>query len=371
MKGTSAGRRGSTKNSPIVKAFVALGATPRRLVCALIAVNGLLLTGATHASEINIDFGTNWGAPAATYAGAVGQPGFWNDITTLGISSLSDLDGNALNGTSLDLDAQKISGSSGSPGTDVQNLVNDNFFSSTSTPPGTWSLSIVGLDNGVYDVVYYAPSNVLVTTSSFSINGVTAADIFNFEGNTTALTQGVTHSILHDIAVDDGTLRLDSGDHVRCCSGLAGLQLTNFRPALGCVGFLPPFDGPLGFDTGSKQTLPVRMELLDGDGFTVTDKDIPENADGKRRPPVINVVFDGAILGDVPGEDDDLLSPGSADRDNLFRYDEDSGTWSHNLGTERFAAPGTYTVTVTSGDKGAYVIGAADGQCSQTFERLP
>ena len=66
-----------------------------------------------------------------------------------------------------------------------------------------------------------------------------------------------------------------------------------------------------------------------------------------------------------------LLPLGSANDDNIFRFDLDSGQWIYNLGTKLFTAPGTYTVMVSSGDASEYTIENQNGACIQTFERLP
>jgi len=77
------------------------------------------------------------------------------------------------------------------------------------------------------------------------------------------------------------------------------------------------------------------------------------------------------VFGEIPPDTHDLLPLGSANDDNLFRFDPDSGQWVYNLGTKLFTATGTYTVMVTSGENGEYIISFPDGNCTQTFERLP
>lgn len=48
----------------------------------------------------------------------------------------------------------------------------------------------------------------------------------------------------------------------------------------------------------------------------------------------------------------------SANDDNIFRFDIDTGQWIYNLGTKQFTATGTYTVMVASGDTLEYTINA-------------
>ncbi len=131
-----------------------------------------------------------------------------------------------------------------------------------------------------------------------------------------------------------------------------------------CSGFMPPFDQPLSLKTKVKRAIPVDIVLTDDAGSTVTDMDI-------TALPVINVLFNAQTFGEVPPNTDDLLPLGSANEDNIFRFDTDSGQWVYNLGTNQFRAAGTYTVKVASGDTSEYTINGPNGACLQTFERLP
>jgi len=145
------------------------------------------------------------------------------------------------------------------------------------------------------------------------------------------------------------------------------IQISGFPPPLpelACSGFLPPFDQPLSLKKKVKRAIPVDMVLTDADGFTITDTDIV-------APPVINVLFGAQVYGVMPPDTDDLLPLGSANDDNIFRFDIDSWQWIYNLGTKQFTAAGTYTVTVASGDETEYTIDTSGGQCTQTFVRLP
>jgi YVTN family beta-propeller protein len=130
---------------------------------------------------------------------------------------------------------------------------------------------------------------------------------------------------------------------------------------IACSGFRPPFDKPLSLKKNVKRAIPVDIDLTDVDGYTVTDSEI-------TAPPVINVLFGAQVFGEIPQDTDDLLPLGSSNEDNIFRYDSSSEQWVYNLGTKQFQAPGTYMVTVTSGDADEYKIAPT---CTQTFERLP
>jgi len=319
------------------------------------------MVGTANASELNIDFGDGTGTPTSTFSGAGGQAGFWNPINQLGLSILSDLNGNP-QGATLNLSADTISGKSGGTATDIQNLVNDNFF---SLDPTSWSVIISGIDNGLYDIVYYSPSNDVVETGEFTVNGVMAASIFNVSVDTTSLVLGDTHSVLFDIVVENETLSLlFSNSPNSDFAGLAGLQLTNFRDSLNvlyCIGggFQPPFDIPSVLKKKTRKAIPVRMLLEDGDGMIIADNDI-------TAPPVVNVLFSPAEgSGDVLVTDE-LLPLGQANDDNIFRFDDSSLEWIYNLGSKPFMAPGIYTVTAIAGDS-SYEI---DSSCTGTFERL-
>jgi len=131
-----------------------------------------------------------------------------------------------------------------------------------------------------------------------------------------------------------------------------------------CNGFMPPFDQSLSLKKKTKRAIPIDMVLTDAEGVTVTDADIVAS-------PVINILFNAQVFGEVPPDSDDLLPLGSANDDNIFRFDLDEGQWIYNLGTKQFTAAGTYTVKVASGDTSEYTINAPNGECMQTFERLP
>ena len=138
----------------------------------------------------------------------------------------------------------------------------------------------------------------------------------------------------------------------------------DISPAFSCDGFAPPFEEPLSIKKKSKRVIPVNIVLQDQDGNIVTNADIVAS-------PVIDVSFQGTAFGDAPPESHELMSVGSANDGNMFRFDSDSRQWIYNLGTRYFSAPGTYLVTVESGDTSEYVITSGDGNCAQTFVRLP
>lgn len=135
-------------------------------------------------------------------------------------------------------------------------------------------------------------------------------------------------------------------------------------PTIACHGFLPPFDRVLTLKKNTKRVIPVELELTDEDGFTVTDVDL-------LAPPVIDVSFNGLTIGTASPDTEDLLPVGAANKDNIFRFDPETGKWIYNLGSKQFAASGAYRVTALSGDSSEYRLAGENGACSQTFERLP
>jgi len=62
------------------------------LIVAFIVI--LVTPGVARAAALNIDFGSQFSAPSGALGGAANNPGFWNNITSLGVTSgLKDLFG--------------------------------------------------------------------------------------------------------------------------------------------------------------------------------------------------------------------------------------------------------------------------------------
>lgn len=212
---------------------------PALLVLALAA-----LASPVQATLLNIDFGLAKGTAASSFGGAAHQAGTWNGVGVFGNTALADTSGTFSPGLAIHLAAgMACSGSVGcgysggaSSLSDTQKLVNDNFFASAGQ---LWSLSIFGLDNGLYDVFYYAPSNTLVSTGSFTVNGVSQAAVDNPQGDTTALVLGVTHGLATGIWVNQGVMTFQSASTLSY-RGLAGLQLVSAKnvPEPGTLGLV-------------------------------------------------------------------------------------------------------------------------------------
>ncbi len=113
------------------------------------------------------------------------------------------------------------------------------------------------------------------------------------------------------------------------------------------MGFDAPFDdGPV---TG-KGRLSISAELLDTDSVPVTD-------DGIVAAPVAQVLFNAVPSNvlpiDVTGH---RMGQSRNGLGNRFFYSDKKNKWIHGILTNKFTAPGTYTITMVSGDDSEYVI---------------
>jgi hypothetical protein len=186
----------------------------------------IFICATAQAASLNIDFGSAQPAPPSSFGAAASQPGYWNQITTAGITSnLLDLTGAA---TSVALDLElvldiHITGSGGC-GIDANlcDLRGSNFYTNFAG----WSLQLTNLDNGTYDLYYYSPTNGIVPTGNFSANGVPAGSITTSGAD--SLVQG---SDWDKITVDVSSGTLDIGADTPAGNvGLAGIQLVYTAP---------------------------------------------------------------------------------------------------------------------------------------------
>ena len=94
--------------------------------------------------------------------------------------------------------------------------------------------------------------------------------------------------------------------------------------------------------------LPLKAELVDGAGFVLEDGDL-------TAPPVVQVIYDSGISGEPPLDvSADALPAGQGTDGNLFGF-TGSG-WQFNLKTKNYEAPGTYTLSMVSGDGAEYRV---------------
>ncbi len=169
------------------------------------------------AVTIFVDFGSSYTGLPANYAAAAPTAGTWNAITSLGATALVDVSG-GVTSSSITVTADTITGDGGTPTSDTEILLNDNFY----TQDGGWSVEINSLPAGPYEIYVYAPSNGVVDTGAFSIEGTGAA---NLTGNDdpASLVDGVSWSMTQ-IILADGTLNVDFAGGTGYF-GLSGLQV--------------------------------------------------------------------------------------------------------------------------------------------------
>lgn len=137
-------------------------------------------------------------------------------------------------------------------------------------------------------------------------------------------------------------------------NGLEGLNYCEVSPelSLSCQGFEPPMDkGPVTIK--KHRVLPLKSTLFYND-VQVTDLDIVAR-------PVIQISYSSGV-GNAVDVTDYALAAGQGTEGNQFLFD---GTWWHfNLETKNYSAPGTYSVTMRSGDETEYTI---DPTCEAQF----
>ena len=131
---------------------------------------------------------------------------------------------------------------------------------------------------------------------------------------------------------------------------------TSCAEVIECAGFEPPM-GINPVRVKKNRALPLKAELFDAEGiFAKTDADF-------TAPPVVQVMLDGAASGEGDVSDD-VLPAGQGYEGNQFVFTDDS-KWQFNLKTKNYSAPGTYIVSMESGDPDAYEFVP---QCVAQFE---
>jgi len=202
------------------------------------------------------------------------------------------------------------------------------------------------------------------TTFNISVNEIIVGgvrldqDTYVVTGIVRGVTTGITGFRLDVIDPNGVSLmeenRLPTGGPGRADNGNFVLSriFVDAEPAdlpsnLHCVGFDAPFDdGPV---TGEGR-LSISAELLDAVDSSVTD-------DGIAAAPVAQVLFNevesNVLPIDVTGNSMGRRGGGLG---NQFFYSDKKDKWIHGLLTNKFTAPGTYTITMVSGDDSEYVI---------------
>ena len=136
---------------------------------------------------------------------------------------------------------------------------------------------------------------------------------------------------------------------------LPPIAFVDLGPKIACEGFEPPLaDGPV--TVKKNRVLPLKAELIDGDGFVLTENDL-------ASPPVVQVIYESGIPGETPQDvSDEALSAGHGTDGNLFEFT--GSQLQFNLKINNYEASGTYIITVESGDDGEYRVNPT---CSAQF----
>jgi len=170
------------------------------------------------ATALNIDFGSEYTGLPSSYGAASNQIGHWNDISGDSVLTRSLLNSAGI-ATGVDLTLSNTSGGGilGATNND-KSLLYDNFWTPNSSP---WSVSLSGIEPGMYDIYYYAPAHSSISTGVFSINGT---DVLSLTGSL-SLTQGISWDMLSSVSIDNlGLLFIQSESNANLL-GLSGLQI--------------------------------------------------------------------------------------------------------------------------------------------------
>jgi len=120
-------------------------------------------------TPLNIDFGSELGAPSDTFGGAAARSGVWNSIGN-GVSPLVGLSG-ALSGASASVYAESATDDTGeTPVTDEDRLLDD-YLLGDGAP--IWFVEIAGIAAGDYLVYVYGPPQLGSSqTGTISVGGI-------------------------------------------------------------------------------------------------------------------------------------------------------------------------------------------------------
>jgi hypothetical protein len=129
-------------------------------------------------------------------------------------------------------------------------------------------------------------------------------------------------------------------------------------PALSCSGFEPPMDGGPITARGNR-ALPLKAQLIDDGGLPISDIDV-------TALPIVQVVFSSGSGGDPIDVSDHAYPAGWGTDGNQFEYNLADLVWQFNLKTKNYTGPGTYSITMVSGDDSEYII---DPACEAVFVR--
>jgi PKD repeat protein len=104
------------------------------------------------------------------------------------------------------------------------------------------------------------------------------------------------------------------------------------------------------------RALPLKANLFDSEGTVLGDTNVVAS-------PVVQIFYDSGVGGSPVDVTSDALSAGQGSDGNQFVF-SDNGNWQFNLKIKNYTAPGTYTVSMESGDSSEYII---DPTCVTEF----
>jgi len=237
-----------------------------------------------------------------------------------------------------------------------------------------WGVAWVGAGDGgdvnnetQPDFVASLAARTIVDESDFEPYGTTEEYGFPIQWDLTALVNdwiGGTpnHGIVVRDVTSDGTFK-----HIFLLSREAPVHyghtvpgprlLLTLPPVHECRGFEPPMASRAVTVRGNR-TLPLKAQLIDQDGFLVTDFDIV-------APPVIQVLLDTGEGGNPLGVTGESLPSGQGTYGDQIFFDGDN-RWHLNFRTKDYTAPGTYLLFMDTGDSSEYQI---DPTCYAAFIR--
>ena len=120
------------------------------------------------------------------------------------------------------------------------------------------------------------------------------------------------------------------------------------QTTLTCEGFDSPMDTHPVTVSGQNRALPLQARLIGSDSSPITDTDIV-------AAPVVQVLYASGVGGDPTDVTDYALPAGMGTDGNSFEFTGNL-KWQYNLKTKNYSAPGTYTISIVSGDDAEYVI---------------
>jgi hypothetical protein len=122
------------------------------------------------------------------------------------------------------------------------------------------------------------------------------------------------------------------------------IEFVDAAPAYACQGFEWPLDhGPV--TVRRNLALPLKAELVDEHGSELRRGDL-------SALPVVQVTYQSGIGTTAEDVSDEVMSLGRGGDANTFVYF--LGKWRFYLRVKNYSAPGTYTVSMVSGDETEY-----------------